>query len=300
MARARNIKPGFFTNDTLAECSPLARLLFIGLWTIADCHGRLHDRPKKIKAELLPYDNCDIESLLQELDNHGFILRQALGKYRAILIPAFNKHQNPHHKERPFDFGEDENSFENNNDEQALDQPHTDREQALDQPHTDRAESLLPITESLIPHHEKEEEEEEEDDIPESWKSGSDTRRIFAMPMDWVPTPETLNGYMAGKPITDDDVARRLHEWRESANASGMTMTDAQWTLRLVRFIAKCKANPLPDENNIEKPQVICPPIGTLTLAPGHTLPPPIIKTEEGIRRGREQAAELRRKLNGQ
>ena len=296
MARARNIKPGFFTNDTLAECSPLARLLFIGLWTIADCRGRLHDRPKKIKAELLPYDDCDIESLLQELDKHGFILRLALGKYRAILIPAFNKHQNPHHKERPFDFGEGENSFENNKEDKALDQPHTDPEQALDQPHTDRAESLLPITESLIPHPAK----AEDDDIPQAWKADADIRRIFAMTLDWVPTQETLKGYMAGKPITDDDIASRLTEWRESANASGQTMTDAQWTLRLVKFTAKCKTNPLPTENNIEKPQVICPPIGTLTLAPGHTLPPPIIKTEEGIRRGREQAAELRRKLNGQ
>ena len=40
MARARNIKPGFFTNDVLADCDPLARLLFAGLWTVAD---RGHD-----------------------------------------------------------------------------------------------------------------------------------------------------------------------------------------------------------------------------------------------------------------
>lgn len=34
--RARNIKPGFFSNDLLPECEPLARLLFIGLWCMAD------------------------------------------------------------------------------------------------------------------------------------------------------------------------------------------------------------------------------------------------------------------------
>jgi hypothetical protein len=49
MARSRNIKPGFFTNDELAECHPLGRLLFAGLWTIADKEGRLDDRPKKLK-----------------------------------------------------------------------------------------------------------------------------------------------------------------------------------------------------------------------------------------------------------
>ena len=50
MARARNIKPGFFANENLAECDPLARLLFAGLWCLADREGRLEDRPKRIAA----------------------------------------------------------------------------------------------------------------------------------------------------------------------------------------------------------------------------------------------------------
>ena len=48
MARARNIKPGFFANDLLVDLPFEVRLLFIGLWTIADRAGRLCDRPKKI------------------------------------------------------------------------------------------------------------------------------------------------------------------------------------------------------------------------------------------------------------
>ena len=52
MARARNIKPGFFTNDELVELPFATRLLFIGLWTIADREGRMVDRPKKIKMEI--------------------------------------------------------------------------------------------------------------------------------------------------------------------------------------------------------------------------------------------------------
>lgn len=50
MARARNIKPAFFMNDELAEIDPLGRLLFIGLWTIADREGRLEDRPARHKS----------------------------------------------------------------------------------------------------------------------------------------------------------------------------------------------------------------------------------------------------------
>lgn len=39
MARARNIKPGFFTNDELVELPFEVRSLFIGLWAIADREG---------------------------------------------------------------------------------------------------------------------------------------------------------------------------------------------------------------------------------------------------------------------
>lgn len=99
MSRARNIKPSFFTNDILAECEPLARLLFAGLWTIADRNGRLEDRPKKIKAEVLPYDDCDCESLLKQLETYKFIIRYKSGENNFIQVLNFVKHQNPHVKE---------------------------------------------------------------------------------------------------------------------------------------------------------------------------------------------------------
>lgn len=109
MARARNIKPGFFSNDELAEVSPLGRLLFIALWTMADRAGRLEDRPKRIKVEALPYDDCDAESLLSELAERDFILRYARGGRRYIQIVNFSKHQNPHVREPESDIpGPDE------------------------------------------------------------------------------------------------------------------------------------------------------------------------------------------------
>lgn len=100
MARSRNIKPGFFTNDRLCELEPLARLLFAGLWTLADREGRLEDRPKRIKAEVLPYDHCDAEELLQSLHDAGFIERYTGPDSRAFIqIVSWSKHQNPHCKE---------------------------------------------------------------------------------------------------------------------------------------------------------------------------------------------------------
>lgn len=99
MARARNIKPGFFTNDSLAELDALTRLLFIGLWTIADRSGRLEDRPKRIKAEVMPYDDCEVDGMLSELARLGFIRRYDAGGRAAIQIVTWDKHQNPHIKE---------------------------------------------------------------------------------------------------------------------------------------------------------------------------------------------------------
>lgn len=101
MARARNIKPGFFLNEKLAECEPLARLFFSGLWCHADREGRLEDRPKRLKMAILPYDDCNIENLLTQLSNAKFIIRYKAENEQFIQIVNFVKHQQPHHMECP-------------------------------------------------------------------------------------------------------------------------------------------------------------------------------------------------------
>ena len=99
VARSRNIKPSFFENEYLAELNPLARLLFIGLWGHADKEGRLEDRPKKLKAVILPYDECNIDEYLQNLHDTGFIVRYTIEETNYIQVINFAKHQKPHPKE---------------------------------------------------------------------------------------------------------------------------------------------------------------------------------------------------------
>jgi len=99
VARSRNIKPGFFLNEDLAECSCHARLLFIGLWCLADREGRLEDRAKRIKASIFPYENVDVDSLLTELESSSFLVRYIVDGKRFVQIKNFLKHQNPHYKE---------------------------------------------------------------------------------------------------------------------------------------------------------------------------------------------------------
>lgn len=99
MARARNIKPGFFKNADLVETTFETRLLFIGLWTLADREGRLQDRPKQIKMELFPADNVDVDACLNDLAQFDFIRRYVADGKRVIQIVNFSKHQIPHGKE---------------------------------------------------------------------------------------------------------------------------------------------------------------------------------------------------------
>ena len=98
--KSRIIKPEFFINEDLAELPALARLLFAGLWCAADREGRLEYRPKRLKAELLPYDDCDIEELLAGLHDSGFIIIYEVDSKRYIQIINFMKHQSIHQNEK--------------------------------------------------------------------------------------------------------------------------------------------------------------------------------------------------------
>ena len=110
--RARNIKPGFYKNEELADCSLPARLLFPGLWMMADREGRLEDRPKRIKVEIFPYDDFDVDALLCELAEAGMIVRYQVNGEKYIWIPNFLKHQNPHKREKDSDIPAFESSPE--------------------------------------------------------------------------------------------------------------------------------------------------------------------------------------------
>jgi len=107
MPRIRTIKPDFFKDDDLAELPFQHRLLFAGLWTQADRAGRLENRPKRLKAEIFPYDNLDVEKLLSKLEHpqlscrpqKQFISRYEVNGEKYIEIIGFLEHQRPHHTE---------------------------------------------------------------------------------------------------------------------------------------------------------------------------------------------------------
>lgn len=143
MARSRNIKPGFFTNEDLVELDFATRLLFAGLWTVADRDGRLQDRPKKIKIDIFPADNLDIDAMLQALHTSKFIVRYEIDGSKFIQISNWTKHQNPHHTEKASEIP----GFN----AVLTVKPPLDNKQPKEQDGECLADSLLLIPDSLIP-----------------------------------------------------------------------------------------------------------------------------------------------------
>lgn len=76
MARIRTVKPEFWTAEQVMELSPMARLLFIGMWNFCDDKGVHPVAYKTLKAEVFPADDLlssDVERLVGELIAQGLL-----------------------------------------------------------------------------------------------------------------------------------------------------------------------------------------------------------------------------------
>ena len=97
MGRIRTIKPEFFLHDglyDLEEATQLPiRLAFTGLFTVSDREGRFKWEPRRLKLQILPYDNVDFSGVLDALENAGFVKKYTVQGSNYGVIPTFNKHQ---------------------------------------------------------------------------------------------------------------------------------------------------------------------------------------------------------------
>lgn len=93
MARLRTVKPEYWTDENVGQCSMAARLLFIGCWNFADDHGGLSRSAKQLKAQVFPYDAIDCEPLIQELIVAGLLIEYEVEGKKYLHIKGFRKHQ---------------------------------------------------------------------------------------------------------------------------------------------------------------------------------------------------------------
>lgn len=93
MARIRSIKPEFWTDEKIVELSPLARLLFIGMWNFADDQGRMVYSPKRLKLQILPADAADVAELVGEIRRESLVTVYDHEGVEYIQVNGFERHQ---------------------------------------------------------------------------------------------------------------------------------------------------------------------------------------------------------------
>lgn len=94
MAKMRGFKPDLWSDDDFIEASPLARLMWMGMWNHACDNGHLPNKPRQIKRKVLPADEVSGEELVAELENLGLVIRNE----GWITIPGLRKHQKLDHR----------------------------------------------------------------------------------------------------------------------------------------------------------------------------------------------------------
>lgn len=93
MARIRNLKPDFWTDEKLVELEPWERLLFIGLWNFADDQGYMPFSPKRIKMQVFPADSLEVSRGLQSLISIGALTLYDSESGQVLHITNWHKHQ---------------------------------------------------------------------------------------------------------------------------------------------------------------------------------------------------------------
>lgn len=120
--RIRSIKPEFWESESLGRVSREARLLFIGLFSCCDDHGKARASSRLLASRLYPYDEDAFKKLPQwmaELQKEGCVRIYQVAGETYLDLPKWANHQKidkPSASKFPSfdDVREDSRGFENN------------------------------------------------------------------------------------------------------------------------------------------------------------------------------------------
>lgn len=98
MARMRSLKPEYYADEELAtKTDRNTRLLYPGLWGLADEHGRLRGNPAWIKGQIFPYDDdltpADVDGMIGQLEAIKNVVRYEADGAKYLYLPNLAKHQ---------------------------------------------------------------------------------------------------------------------------------------------------------------------------------------------------------------
>lgn len=96
MARIRSVKPEFWTSEQVAECSPNARLLFIGIWNFCDDYGVHPASCARLKMQIFPSDSLsvsDVKALVGEIVAAKLMVEYQVDGESFWHVTGWDRHQ---------------------------------------------------------------------------------------------------------------------------------------------------------------------------------------------------------------
>lgn len=235
MARIRTVKPEFWSSEQVMSCSPLARLLFIGVWNFCDDGGNHPMSPRTIKALVFPGDDITTESvdrLLGELASANLIaMYHTEGKtYLHVQGWKHQKIDKRTFKYPAFIASPDENSASSR--------------RVLDEESSNGSRGLAPGREGIGKGEDQHNSHSaSEPDFFEA-ESASDPKSPCEMSLTWIPDDKLLKAYAFRMAIpvsvfTAEATAAFVCHY----SASGRFETEASWVSLLVKWVKRDAAS---------------------------------------------------------
>lgn len=94
--RIRTLKPETWQDEKMGRVSRDARLLFVGLITLADDDGQFRSLPSQVLGHIYPYDQDaprKLERWMRELTDVGVVVIYEHSGVQYGAIPNFRRHQ---------------------------------------------------------------------------------------------------------------------------------------------------------------------------------------------------------------
>ena len=97
MARKRMIDPGIWSSEDFSKLSSFSKLIFIGLFSLADDEGRGKANPSYLKSMLFPYEegirSADIKKTLQEIASTMSVIFYTHDEKEYYALKSWEKFQ---------------------------------------------------------------------------------------------------------------------------------------------------------------------------------------------------------------
>lgn len=244
MARIRTVKPEFWSSEQVMSCTPLARLLFIGIWNFCDDGGNHPLSPRTIKALVFPGDDITVESvdgLLGELKSSNLIaLYSVEGKtYLHVRGWRHQKIDKRTFKYPAFIGGPDESSpsgsrvldEESSNGSRVLTPGREGEGNGRDQHHSHYAGEEIPG--STFEGFDDLEDLPLDEDVPPV-----DPKAPVEMTLDWMPNANLLKTYCVHFGVSTDLFTKdAVAPFTAHHETTGLLQTQTKWVSLLVKWV---------------------------------------------------------------